>query len=115
MESQRPSQPGVQWLRMPLPFGLDHINLWTVRDGEGGWAAFDTGVQTPDTAAAWRTLFGAGTALAGGRLTRVFVTHMHPDHIGMAGWLAHTQVRLPALDDAARIPDLPRAGGRHRP
>ena len=79
--------PGVQWLRMPLPFGLDHINLWTVRDGDGGWAAFDTGVQTPDTTAAWRKLFGAGAALADSCLTRVFVTHMHPDHVGMAGWL----------------------------
>jgi glyoxylase-like metal-dependent hydrolase (beta-lactamase superfamily II) len=77
--------PGVLWLRMPLPFMLNHINLWAVRDGEG-WAAFDTGVQSSETAAAWRSLFAGGGALAGG-LTRVFVTHMHPDHIGMAGWL----------------------------
>jgi len=78
--------PGVLWLRMPLPFALDHINLWAVRDGDG-WAAFDSGVQSSDTAAAWRRLFAADGALAQGGLTRLFATHMHPDHVGMAGWL----------------------------
>ena len=78
--------PGVLWLRMPLPFALDHINLWAVRDGDG-WAAFDSGVQSSDTAAAWRKLFAPGGALAQGGLTRLFATHMHPDHVGMAGWL----------------------------
>lgn len=76
--------PGVLWIRMPLPFTLDHINLWAIRDGEG-WAIVDTGIQSPDTAAAWRRVL-AGPC--GGRgVTRVIVTHMHPDHIGMAGWL----------------------------
>ncbi|WP_321931866.1 MBL fold metallo-hydrolase [Paraburkholderia guartelaensis] len=78
--------PGVLWLRMPMPLGLNHINLWTVRDGTG-WAAFDAGLKTTDTAAAWYSLFGDGGALARGGLTRLFATHMHPDHIGMAGWL----------------------------
>lgn len=85
--------PGVHWLRMPMPFALDHINLWLVRDGQtktgaDGWAAFDTGVQTPETTAAWRRLFCADDTFRGAALTRIFVTHMHPDHIGMAGWLA---------------------------
>ncbi|MES2537976.1 MAG: MBL fold metallo-hydrolase [Pseudomonadota bacterium] len=78
--------PGVLWLRMPLPFALTHINLWAVRDG-AGWAGFDTAAQTSEAAAAWRTLFAKDGALAQGGLTRVFVTHMHPDHVGMAGWL----------------------------
>src|SRR5690606_15273312 len=76
--------PGVHWIRMPLPFTLNHINLWAIDDGEG-WAVVDTGVQTPDTAAAWRTLMAG--PLGGRPITRVFATHMHPDHIGMAGWL----------------------------
>lgn len=78
--------PGVQWLRMPMPLGLNHINLWTIRDGDG-WAAFDAGLHTTDTTAAWCRLFANGGELAQGGLTRLFATHMHPDHIGMAGWL----------------------------
>lgn len=78
--------PGVLWLRMPLPFKLAHINLWALRDGDR-WALVDTGIHSEDTAAAWRQLLAAGGALAGATPSRVLVTHMHPDHVGMAGWL----------------------------
>ncbi|HOW47738.1 MAG TPA: MBL fold metallo-hydrolase, partial [Rubrivivax sp.] len=77
--------PGVLWLRMPLPLQLDHINLWAIDDGADGWALVDTGMRTEETVAAWRRLFTQATD--GRRLSRVFVTHMHPDHVGMAGWL----------------------------
>jgi glyoxylase-like metal-dependent hydrolase (beta-lactamase superfamily II) len=77
--------PGLLWLRMPLPFtGLNHINLWALED-EPGWTLVDTGIQTPDTAEYWQQLFPG--ALARRPVTRVICTHMHPDHIGMAGWL----------------------------
>ena len=79
--------PGVRWIRLPMPFRLDHINVWAVKDGDG-WAVFDTGTKDSDNAAAWRALFEDGGPLGGGAgVTRVFVTHMHPDHVGMAGWL----------------------------
>jgi len=74
---------GVFWIRMPLPFALNHINLWAIRDGEG-WALVDTGIWSTVTADAWRALFAGSLQ---GPVTRVIVTHMHPDHIGMAGWL----------------------------
>jgi glyoxylase-like metal-dependent hydrolase (beta-lactamase superfamily II) len=94
--------PGVLWLRMPLPFALNHINLWAIadRDEQGpGWAIIDTGTKTPEVLAAWRQLIAADGPLAatpqGARLTRVLVTHMHPDHVGMAGWLTRKfQCRL---------------------
>ena len=76
--------PGVHWIRMPLPYALNHINLWAIEDG-AGWAIVDTGVRTEETAAVWRELFA--NARDERPLTRVFVTHMHPDHVGMAGWL----------------------------
>ena len=76
--------PGVHWIRMPLPYSLDHINLWALDDG-AGWAVVDTGVRTEETVAVWRELFANSPDTRG--LTRVFVTHMHPDHVGMAGWL----------------------------
>ena len=75
---------GVFWIRMGLPYSLDHINLWALQDG-AGWTLVDTGVQQPATAQAWRQLFAG--PLAGRPVTRLIVTHMHPDHIGMAGWL----------------------------
>ena len=76
--------PGVLWLRMPLPFALDHINLWAISDG-ANWAVVDTGICPAETTAAWRELFA--NAADPRPISRLFVTHMHPDHIGMAGWL----------------------------
>ena len=76
--------PGVHWTRMPLPFGLDHINLWVLDAGDG-WAIVDTGVGMPRTRGFWETLFAG--PMAGKPVTRVIVTHYHPDHIGLAGWL----------------------------
>ncbi len=94
--------PGLLWLRMPLPFTLNHINLWAIADEDAqgpGWAIVDTGTQTPEALSAWRALVAPDGPLAatsqGARLTRVFVTHMHPDHVGMAGWLTRKfQCRL---------------------
>ncbi len=80
----------------------------------GGWALLDTGLQTIETADclahAARALRGP---LGGAPVTRVFVTHMHPDHIGMAGWMTR-KLRLPPVDDPARVPELPRPRRRHR-
>ncbi len=72
--------PGIQWLRMPLPFALDHVNLWLLEE-DGGWAAVDTGIALEPVKAAWEQV------LAGHRLTRQIVTHFHPDHLGLAAWL----------------------------
>jgi len=76
--------PGVLWIRMPLPFSLSHINLWAIADG-GRWTLVDSGLRSPETAAAWRQLRDG--ALGGRDIERVVVTHMHPDHVGMAGWI----------------------------
>lgn len=76
--------PGVIWLRMPLPITLNHINLWAVQD-EGGWAVFDTGMCNEASTQVWRHWWSE--AAGSGPITRVFVTHMHPDHIGLAGWI----------------------------
>ncbi len=78
--------PGVFWLRMPLPFSLDHINLWVLDDGDG-WALVDTGLNAPSCKAVWNTLLAG--PLAGRAVTRVLVTHYHPDHLGLAGWLTY--------------------------
>jgi glyoxylase-like metal-dependent hydrolase (beta-lactamase superfamily II) len=79
--------PGVAWLRMPIMGNPSHINLWAVRDGER-WDVVDTGMQTLQTLAAWEKLAGPDGLFGEHGPRRAFVTHMHPDHIGMAGWLA---------------------------
>jgi glyoxylase-like metal-dependent hydrolase (beta-lactamase superfamily II) len=82
--------PGVRWVRMRLPFALDHINLWLLADrdaqGRDGWAIVDCGIDNAETRAMWEQVF-AGDALQGRPVLRVIVTHMHPDHIGLAHWL----------------------------
>ena len=75
---------GVQWLRMPLPFALDHINLWMVEDGEGDMLV-DTGFSTDETKAIWSRI--AEDRFVASSPTRLFCTHHHPDHMGLAGWL----------------------------
>ena len=75
---------GVRWLRMPLPFALQHINLWLLEDGDAH-AIVDTGVSSDQTQALWDEIIDGEPV--NGRLSRVIVTHMHPDHVGMAGWL----------------------------
>lgn len=76
--------PGVLWLRMPLPFVLDHINLWLLEE-ENGWTIVDTGVDTDEVKDFWEHIFA--NYLKGKPVTRVVVTHLHPDHVGLAGWL----------------------------
>ncbi|MEL7108631.1 MAG: MBL fold metallo-hydrolase [Pseudomonadota bacterium] len=78
--------PGIHWVRMPLPFSLQWINLWLIDDGEKGWTIVDTGMPMDDTKSAWRKIFEE--KLDGRPVWRVIVTHMHPDHIGNAGWLS---------------------------
>jgi glyoxylase-like metal-dependent hydrolase (beta-lactamase superfamily II) len=69
---------------MPLPLRLNHINIWALADGDG-WTIVDTGMRYPATVDVWARLL---TGRLGSRpVTRVVVTHMHPDHVGMAGWL----------------------------
>jgi glyoxylase-like metal-dependent hydrolase (beta-lactamase superfamily II) len=76
---------GLTWLRMPLPMELNHINLWLLEDG-ASCTVIDTGLAAPECRAAWESL--EREPLARRQLRRVFVTHDHPDHIGLAHWLA---------------------------
>jgi glyoxylase-like metal-dependent hydrolase (beta-lactamase superfamily II) len=76
--------PGIKWLRMPLPFRLDHINLYLLEDGDG-FTVVDAGIGLPRTRELWQGVLDA--ELGGKPVTRVFVTHFHPDHMGNAHWL----------------------------
>lgn len=121
--------PGIGWLRMPLPFALDHINLWLlddVRDGHSGYSLIDCGAGTDATRAAWKTIFTG--AMERQPLLRVFATHCHPDHVGLSGWLCERfgapfwtsaaefgfarmmAAALPGVDGPSAIPHFERHG-----
>jgi glyoxylase-like metal-dependent hydrolase (beta-lactamase superfamily II) len=73
--------PGIHWLSMPLPFQLDHINLWLLQD-EDGWTVVDTGIGNAATRALWDKIFSRFQ-----NVKRVILTHYHPDHAGNAAWI----------------------------
>jgi len=123
--------PGLRWLRMPLPFALDHINLWLLRDRDddaAGWTVVDCGVASDATKAGWEAIFAAG--MDGLPLRRVLATHCHPDHIGLADWLGRRwqaplwtttgeyafarmmSAALPGVDGSAALPHFQRHGLR---
>ena len=84
--------PGIKWLRMGLPFALNHINLWLLEDeretAEGtqrGWTVVDCGVANDATRTSWEQIFA--TQLNGLPILRVIATHCHPDHVGLADWI----------------------------
>ncbi len=108
---------GVLWLRMPLFASLKWINVWAIADGDG-WALVDTGLNSPETLHAWSAAFAG--PMTGRPATRVLVTHMHPDHCGMAGWLplrygrlARGAIQSGIVDESARVSHLQGHGCRY--
>jgi len=75
---------GVYWARFPMPMSLDHINLWLLED-DAGWTVVDTCLNLDSARALWESLFAG--FMRGKPVQRVICTHMHPDHVGLAGWL----------------------------
>ncbi|CAN5185306.1 MBL fold metallo-hydrolase [soil metagenome] len=129
--------PGVLWLRMGLPFALNHINLWLLEDslapgpGAGaeadrGWTAIDCGISNAETMASWESIFAQH--LRGLPIVRVIATHCHPDHVGLADWLCARwkaplwmttgeyafarmmSAALPGVDGTAMLPHFQRHG-----
>ncbi len=88
--SPEPGEPfkvvdGVYWLRVPLPIALDHINLWLLEDDDG-WVIVDSGFDAPMCRDVWSTVFA--TVIKTMPVNKIIITHFHPDHIGLASWLA---------------------------
>ena len=77
--------PGINWLRMPLPIALNHINLWLLECDED-WTIVDTGMVSDENKTIWNNILDQ--RLGDKAVTKLVVTHMHLDHVGLAGWLA---------------------------
>jgi glyoxylase-like metal-dependent hydrolase (beta-lactamase superfamily II) len=76
--------PGLRWARLPVPGSLKHVNVWIIEDGDG-LVIVDTGLDIPACREGWKALISG--PLAGKTVSRIIVTHFHPDHVGLAGWL----------------------------
>jgi glyoxylase-like metal-dependent hydrolase (beta-lactamase superfamily II) len=125
--------PGIYWLRMGLPFALDHINLWLLKDeaddsgeAQAGWTVIDCGIASDATRASWEKIFA--NDLQGLPILRVITTHSHPDHVGLAHWLCarwnaplwmttgeyafarSMSANLPGFDGTAAVPHFERHG-----
>lgn len=81
-------QPGLLWVRMPLPFALNHINVWLLADaleGTPGWTVVDTGLDNDDTRQFWLNVWERDLDRL--PVQRLLVTHLHPDHVAGADWI----------------------------
>ncbi|MBS0243278.1 MAG: MBL fold metallo-hydrolase [Proteobacteria bacterium] len=86
--------PGILWARVPLPFRLNHVNVWLIRETDG-WTVIDTGTSDPAARAVWDQLLAG--PLSGAPIVRLVATHGHTDHVGLAGWLSERSGGPPYL------------------
>jgi glyoxylase-like metal-dependent hydrolase (beta-lactamase superfamily II) len=101
--------PGIHWMRMPLPFALDHINLWLVEE-PGSWTQIDSGIGSEATRTLWERHFA--TTLRHRPISRIVVTHYHPDHAGNAAWLMQ-RFRCPLVMTHAEYLTVHAVSGEH--
>ena len=59
----------IFWIRMPLPFALDHINLWLIKNHDG-YAFIDSGFNNFETKDNWNSIFNKIT-----NFNRLIITH----------------------------------------
>ncbi len=71
-------------VQIPLPFALNIVNCYLLR-GERGWTLVDTGLNTPPAKARWTAALNQ-LGIAPSEIEKIILTHMHPDHFGLAGW-----------------------------
>ncbi len=80
---------GLTWLRLPLPFILNHVNVWILDDGgkgrRNGVTIIDAGADKAESRAIWERVINED--LKGRSINKLVCTHGHPDHVGLAGWL----------------------------
>src|SRR2546430_911284 len=68
-----------------MPFELRHVNVYLLRDGDA-YTLIDTGLQTEESRQVLNQQL-AGLKVPMKRINRILITHIHPDHFGLAGEL----------------------------
>lgn len=104
--------PGVLWIRMSMPAPLRHVNVYALDDGDG-WTVVDTGLWNDRNLGIWEDLLSG--VLSGKPLRRVILTHHHPDHVGLAGWLAGRGAEIWATRTAWLMARMMTLDQQHRP
>lgn len=92
-------QGDIYVLRNTMPFPLRESNAF-MAESEQGWTVIDTGVNTPENQQRW-TLALKEIGISFRHIQRIYITHYHHDHLGLAGWLqekSEAQVFLPQPD-----------------
>src|SRR5512143_2121603 len=84
LKHTREVAPGIFQVRLPLPFALNHVNCYLLEDDEG-WTILDTGLDQPDIRHTWEEALAA-LAIEPEHVHQIVLTHMHPDHFGLAGY-----------------------------
>jgi glyoxylase-like metal-dependent hydrolase (beta-lactamase superfamily II) len=75
---------GIRRITFALPLGIDHVHSYLLPSPDGGWTVVDTGLGVPDATERWRRVLDEH----GEPVSRIVVTHFHPDHVGAAADLA---------------------------
>ncbi len=76
---------GLFQVRVPLPFPLKWVNAYAMEDASG-WTVIDPGLRTPDAEQTWAEALNR-IGIVWSDIQRIMLTHHHPDHYGLAGWL----------------------------
>ena len=74
----------LYWAHFELPFRLNHVNLFLM-DTPEGILILDAGLKSEHSEEHWEALLNG--PLKSKNFAGIVITHYHPDHIGMAGWL----------------------------
>lgn len=96
------SVDNIYQVRVPVPFPLKYVQCYLIRESDG-WTMIDTGLQYGPALEAWAHAFDE-LQISARDIRRIFLTHAHPDHYGLAGHFQKlNDAPVYALDEEIRV------------